>query len=355
MTMNRAQNVLQEIFPAFEQNNIPVVLAASNCYVPYAGVYIQSMINHASEKYCYDIIIIEHDISLENKRLLSHMVSSHKNFSVRFLDSMCILEEWDLISACDKRWIPELFIRLFLPHFLGHYDRIISTGVDMLLKRDIAELFEMDLNGMYIGAVRDIIWQGHYALNLLFKCCENKMPVREYWEKELHTREPFDYVNSDLLVYDCKKFRQKWSIESIVAAVLRKKFMLLDQDAINTMMMDEIHFIDLAWNYMVPLNLNQNRCMVAAPEKIRCAYEYAGQAPALIHWSGKPKPWVCPDVPYGNEWWATAVRTPFMGHILSRMFDELQTRREYYRERYNQEVQVWNPSPNVDRGLDKIQ
>lgn len=346
--------VPQEILPAFEHDNIPIVLPVSNYYAPYAGVFIQSMIDHSSENYHYDIIIMEHDISAENKRLLKGMVSGQRNFSLRFFNSTRILDEWNMVSAYDMRWIPEILIRLFLPHLLKRCDRIITMGVDMLLKRDIAELFELDLNGMCIGAVRDIMWQGHYAANAPFKCYENKMPVGDYWEKELRTREPFDYVNTDLVLYDCKKYREKLSIESIFSVATSKKFMQNDQDITNVIMMDSIYFIDHTWNYMLSLNIHSERIIAAIPKDIRSAYQQAGQSPALLHWAGKPKPWVCPDVPYGNEWWETAMRTPFMGHILARMFDELQARREYYRERYHQEVQAWNPIPNVDRSRDKI-
>lgn len=39
-----------ELQPYFEENNIPVVLASSDLYAPYAGVFIQSLIDHANEK-----------------------------------------------------------------------------------------------------------------------------------------------------------------------------------------------------------------------------------------------------------------------------------------------------------------
>lgn len=344
----------QEILPAFAYNNIPIVLTLSNCYAPYAGVFIRSMMDHSSENCCYDIIIMEHDISPENKRLLLDMVSGHGNFSVRFYDSRQILEEWNMVAVCDRFRIPEILIRLFLPHLLDHYDRIVMTGVDMLLKRDIAELFELDLNDMYVGAVRDVVWQGHFILNIPFKCSENKMPVRDYWEKELRTRVPLDYVNADLVLFDCKKFREKRSVELISSMVVDKKYMMDEQDIINIILADRIYFLNQAWNCMLPLNVHEERSIAVLPEDTKVAYQQAILAPALLHWSGKPKPWVCPDVPYGNEWWETAMRTPFMGHILARMFDELQTRREYYRERYHQEVQVWNPVPNVDRSKDHI-
>lgn len=45
------------------------------------------------------------------------------------------------------------------------------------------------------------------------------------------------------------------------------------------------------------------------------------------------------------------MRTPFTGHIIARMFDALQTRREYYQNKYGKEVAVWNPVPDVTREM----
>lgn len=89
-------------------------------------------------------------------------------------------------------------------------------------------------------------------------------------------------------------------------------------------------------------------------EEHRNVYEQTLRNPYVLHWLNKPKPWVCPDIPYANEWWEVASRTPFMGHILARMFDALQTRKEYYKNKYGQDVAVWNPIPDVDRSKKKI-
>ena len=69
--------------PAFERNNVPVVLAFNNLYAPYGGVTIQSILDYASEENNYDIIIFESDVSEENKRLLKGLSTGHVNVSPR--------------------------------------------------------------------------------------------------------------------------------------------------------------------------------------------------------------------------------------------------------------------------------
>lgn len=82
---NRAENAGQSsgLLPAYSENNVPVIIACSNYYAPYAGVFIQSLADHATPEHNYDIIIMEREISQENKRLLSSLNKDRKNISIR--------------------------------------------------------------------------------------------------------------------------------------------------------------------------------------------------------------------------------------------------------------------------------
>lgn len=329
------------LFPAFEHNNIPVVLASSNLFAPYAGVFIQSIINCSSTEYNYDIIVMEREISDENKRLLLSLVEGEENFCVRFYNPSKMLPYFHT----DTRYPAEIFYRICAPFLLVHYERIVTTGVDIILKKDVAQFFFTDLGECYIGAVRDLPFQWSYAKGRPIRSSINTIAAREYGEKVLKIQDPMDYVNGDVVVYDCKKVRANQNFEDVMCIAKNNTFLSVDQDILNIMMNKKIKFVDLCWNYMILTNHNSNKLIDMIPEKLRLDYEQAGKDPALIHWAGRPKPWVCPDVPLGNEWWEIAKQTPFMGHIIARMFDELQRRREYYLKKYGQEVAVWDPIP----------
>ena len=81
--------------PAFTENNIPVVITASNQYAPYAGVFIQSLINHAADNNNYDIIVLEREISDSNKSLLKLLINEHSNISIRFHNPSVFFESLD--------------------------------------------------------------------------------------------------------------------------------------------------------------------------------------------------------------------------------------------------------------------
>lgn len=333
------------LLPAYSENNVPVIIACSNYYAPYAGVFIQSLADHATPEHNYDIIIMEREISQENKRLLSSLNKDRKNISIRFFNPGSCLPE----LKGDIRYPSEIFWRLYAPYLFEDYSKIITIGVDMLLTRDIAELFAIDLKEACLGAVRDIGAQGMYAENSNFRPSVSTIRTREYFEQILKLREPLDYVNGDVVLYNAQRIREKYNFSGIASCIRQNEFLAVDQDALNILQEGDILFISPEWNFMIPLNYRQNRIFPLASEELRAAYRRASDYPAVLHWADRPKPWVCPDVPYGNVWWEVAQRTPFMPHIVVRMIDELQKRKEYYKGKYGQDVAAWDPVPKVDR------
>jgi len=332
------------LLPAYSENNIPVIISCSNYYAPYAGVFIQSLADHATPEHNYDIIIMEREISRENKRLLSSLTKD-QHLSIRFFNPGSYLPELE----GDTRYPSEIFWRLYAPYLFESYSKIITIGIDIILTRDIAELFAIDLKGACVGAVRDIGAQGMYAENSNFRPSVSTIRTREYFEQILKLREPLDYVNGDVVLYNAQRIREKYNFSGIASCIRQNEFLAVDQDALNILQEGDILFISPEWNFMIPLNYRQNRIFPLASEELRAAYRRASDYPAVLHWADRPKPWVCPDVPYGNVWWEVAQRTPFMPHIVVRMIDELQKRKEYYKGKYGQDVAAWDPVPKVDR------
>ena len=75
----------KDIFPAFNTNNVPIIFESSELFAPYLSVAILSLINTASNKANYDIIILSNEIRREDQRCLCKLAEGKSNFSIRFL------------------------------------------------------------------------------------------------------------------------------------------------------------------------------------------------------------------------------------------------------------------------------
>lgn len=330
-----------KIYPAFKQKNVPVVVAANDLYAPYTGVFIQSLLDHASEENNYDIIIFNRDISVENKRLLKCLAVGHTNVSIRFYDPSPLFVSFDY----EERHFPlEVYYRIVAPYILNYPGRLITVDVDMLLKTDIARLMNEDLEGRSVGGVCDVILNAMYLCD--YVSSTKNIKVRDYFQNVCRFDDLKNYTNSGLLLFDRDKYVRELDMETILNTAQRCEFVFPEQDVLNVLMNGKIKHLDFAWNLQLPLQQRFAKLIEAGSKIFNGYYERAYEAPCILHWAAKPKPWVCPDVPYGSEWWQTALRTPFVGHIIARVLDEQEKRRAYYRKKYGKEdVDIWDPSP----------
>ena len=329
------------LFPAFERNNVPVVIASNNLYAPYAGVFIRSLLDHAGKDHNYDIIILEREVSKENKRLLKGLAAGYTNVSIRFYNPSPFFASFHY----EERHFPlEIFYKITAPHILKYPGRLIAVDTDMLLKTDLSRLMDEDLEGCGVGGVRDVMENGKYLLDY-FSPTKN-MKIRDYFQNVCGLDDLKNYINSGLLLFDCEQYVRELDLETILNTAQQYRYIYTEQDTLNVLMKGKIKHLDFAWNVIMPLQPRFATLLETGSKLFDGAYERAYENPYLLHWAGRPKPWVCPDVPFGNEWWQTAMRTPFMGHIIARMTDAQEQRRAYYRKQYGKEnVDVWDPSP----------
>lgn len=311
--LNAKRDKAVKVEPAFEVNNIPIIFSASNYFIPYASVFVRSIINTASSKNNYDIIILEKTISDENKRTLLEMIDGIKNISIRFINPSFLLKGSKFYINSEVQ-SEEAYYRIVAPYLLTEYEKVIVSDCDLIVCEDIANLFYHELNGKIIGAAPDVVWYGHYngGTPALKDYCKEKFPIKN----------PYAYVNTGVLLIDCDKYREYSSLDELLTFVKSEKFMIQEQDAINLFYENQIMPLDIAWNmYAYVADYIKNVIDNCAPLRYKEQYYLAHKNPKILHWAAQPKPWIVPQMDYGFKWWEIAIQSPFLGVIISQTID----------------------------------
>ena len=301
----------KDLFPAFTTNNIPIVLVSSDYYVPYVGVLLESIKEHGSKNNNYDIIIFEKSITKTNKKLLSKSVSKCKNISVRFVNCKKYFKECSLYVS-SIAYAEENYYRILSPWILKNYDKAIVMDSDIIVKDDLFNLYNEDIEEYMAGAVKDFIYQGLLNLNY------NK--DLEYSVDTLKLNEPYNYVNTGVLLLNLKKCRANISKTELLKFTSQNKFRIQEQDLLNIYFKEKVLFLDIKWNYYLIVNQWVDNCIGNSPVKSKKLYENAEEKAIILHWASINKPWVDLSVPYADLWWSYARKTPFYEIILNRLF-----------------------------------
>lgn len=294
--------------PIFSENQVAIVLASNRDFVPYLSVMLRSIIDCSTNDHNYDIIILHRDIEKELQEIVANMANGKINLSIRFCDcSSCVKE---IPFKVHHHFSVETFYRYFILDLLEGYEKTLYLDADMVVLRDVAELYEMDTEGCFMAAVKDMDVIG------TFKSDEYQ---RKYMEQVLRLLNPLDYFQAGVLIMNLKEMRRKLDSRSMVELTVQREWQMVDQDVLNVLCEGEIRFLPQRWNVLINWrNCGKSRMdrMKNAPYSLWCEYQEARKNPCIIHYAGGWKPWNTPCCDYGEYFWDYAKRTPFYEEIL---------------------------------------
>ena len=186
--------------PAFKENNIPVVFATDDKYLPYLAVTLASLKAHASPAYCYDLVVLCLGVSQKNKTLLSSMFEEVSNFSLRFVE----MDDFFAGNSffIDKYLSLSTYSRLFIAQIFARYQKVIYLDCDLLINADIREMFDIELEDKLLLCCRDF----GFASGTI-----RKSPIfgDRYAETKLKIDNFLDYFNAGVLVFNVQAIRKQ--------------------------------------------------------------------------------------------------------------------------------------------------
>ena len=259
-----------------------VVMACDRNYIAPAAVTIKSILDHTKSPVHF--YVLAHKATEEYRSL-------NKVGDVEIVE---VGEECENVNTFSKARITSpAYYRLLIPELLKS-DRCLYTDVDVVFNEDIDEIYDCDLEGAPIGAVRDIQGYSLYLSNPL---------IKDYWEKVVETK-PECYFCSGFLLFDLRATRQ--ANYPFLETARAYPWTFHDMDVLNHVIKDNVKILDPRWVVMPP----EKFLIDALPDKEKREVENAIQSPAVYHYAGDKKPWTDPLMWKADKWWEVAERLP---------------------------------------------
>lgn len=301
-----------DIHPAFAQNNIPVVIAADDKYVPYVTVMLRSVVENSSPENNYDFIVLHSSITPKHQKAIQEEFRDYVNFRIRFYEVAYLYSSVKLKTHFHIS--VETYYRLLMQDIMKHYDKVLYIDSDLVVLDDLAKLYHTDMEGWCLAAVRDIDMAGNY---------HGKDPARkDYFRTVLTIANPYDYFNAGVLVMNLKEFRKHYTTKSILDTIAKHEWLYMDQDILNYMCEGRVKYLDMSWNVVMNWqNENESRMevMVCAPHQLYLDYMASRKHPRIAHYAGFQKPWNLPECDMADYFWKYAEMTSVYQDLKNRL------------------------------------
>ena len=250
------------------KEEISVLLSADDNYARYCGITILSVLENSIAPSRFHFYILSPDFSDRNKNQIQQLCNQFEaQASIIPID----LNLFASLPSIQKHFNLNNYSRLYGPSLCESCQKMVYLDCDLIIKGDIAELFEYNLKGKPIGAVPHV-----------------QLPYEKEFREEFHVNDQDTYFNSGVMLIDAVQWREnKWG-EAVLGVALESphKLHFADQDALNAVFWENYYHLPGVWN--VEARLYREK-LLGLPQTPEITKRMAN--PKIIHYTGADKPW----------------------------------------------------------------
>ena len=208
-----------------------ILMCCNEVYAMPCIVTLTSILENLKEK--ANIYIFHSKLSLKS-------ISKFKDLEIQYkINFFLIMIPENYFSSINMyRWSKEIYYRMCIGDFLPNYiERIIYLDCDMIVKKDISNLFYLDIKDNCFAAVKE---------NFL-----DKKNLNQVFNFNFNN---YDYFNSGFLIIDVNKVRNILKYENVLPKIKfileknKNNLCISDQDFINYLFAGKFFVINKKYN-----------------------------------------------------------------------------------------------------------
>lgn len=255
-------------------DKINIALASDNNYAQHVAVVMASIIANTSAKNRLCFYLLSDGIAADKiAKLQATLAGTGAELVVCDLSNYKGFEKLYTSGHISKA----AYFRLDMANILPtNVQKVIYMDVDLLVFKDIAELWNIDMQGKAIAAVPD------YGIMASKRLMQQKHEVIG-----LATNKK--YFNSGVVIMDLTQWRAHDYSSKVIELAANGNFPHHDQDALNKLFMDNWFELPLTWNIIPPVFDLLPK--VLFNNKFRASAIKARKNIAILHYAGRYKPW----------------------------------------------------------------
>lgn len=268
-----------------------LLFGCDEAYARPLAVAVASVLRHLPDDQTVHVTLVHNQLSSDSRRRLHRVIQRARRGTTT---------EWFDADALDLSGLSALrhltvatYLRLFIDQVIpAQVDRVLYLDSDVLVRADVSPLYQADLGGRTLGAIRDmaVASLGH--------------PYSGIEDAAARGIADAPYFNAGVLVVDLRRWRALGQGEALrVHARNHPAQQNHDQDALNDVLREDWRPLGLEWNVQGSLLLLHELVPDPWVEDMARRRRQLLDDPAIVHFSGDIKPWKPISThPYAAEW-----------------------------------------------------
>jgi len=251
---------------------IRLVLGADSSYVLPLAVTVRSALEVTKRP--LEILVLDGGLTAQDRqRLLESWPAAR--LQVHWLAVQDQLDELPVWGRMKRVTYFRLLMSSTVPQ---HWTRAIWLDCDVVLCKDLADLWDLDISGLPVLAARDLV----------VPCIGSRYGVSPWKELGLDPRAP--HFNAGVMMVNLELWRREQVEERAMEYLHRygHRVCFFDQEALNAVLVNRWGALDPGWNHIASM---AGQPFLDASHLAPDVYRRVVDAPYLVHYSGYFKPW----------------------------------------------------------------
>ena len=265
---------------------IPIAMISDDNFIMPTCVAVTSMIENKRPDTIYEIYVIMAECSSESEEIINGLSvdGCRINLIRRDLKEYAEIKQLAHVSkAC--------LLKFEVSDLIPQYDKILYLDGDIIVRKDLTNLYELSVAGKYAAGVKDL----------------------ESIKKDDGN------INAGVVLFNAARIREEGLLPVLIDT--RKKLGdrgSMDQQTYNMVFRNEYNYIDIKYNCVEGKLVGRDRDKEITTEKLNKIYhtDYAGNQDVvddavIIHFATSFKPWKYTFAPGAKEWYSYYLKSPY--------------------------------------------
>jgi lipopolysaccharide biosynthesis glycosyltransferase len=216
-----------------KQTIVPVFYTVDNNYATVLHVGVQAIIDQADPKRTYHIHILGNALDQMYIDSFNKMATSNVKIFIDDVTEKSIKHAKEFYNR--DYYTNTAWLRLFIPNMFPQYDKLVYLDADSVSNIDIAEYFDIDIEGLCAAATT-------------CETCDLFPVFTDYVQKYMGFAMPW-YFSSGVMLLNCKVMREDNFEAKFFDLIHKHKFELIqDQDCFNVLFRGRVKFLPQVYN-----------------------------------------------------------------------------------------------------------
>ena len=269
---------------------VNVLFCCDSRFFQHLGVTLCSLLL-SNRRHSFEVVVVCDEHNIEAQERLRAICATANNADIHFETFDRSRYEHFPVS---KHISQASYLRLFATELLSPaVERVLYLDCDLVVNADLSPLWNTAMGDAFLAAAKDPFRFSHRALGF-------------------SDNDP--YINAGVLLINLRRWREADVLPQFIRFIERNKSSLEchDQDVLNAVFRDQIHFLDYRWNF-------QARMAEARAEELNMtpvALKTLRKLPNIVHYTTNEKPWnYMHPVHYACLYFQYLKKTPWHAYV----------------------------------------